>query len=187
MTKVAVLVLLCMCNLFVVAEEIPKKELKKLKRSVKILSVSDRKTENQEDEKIFLLKFDTNQDEDNDEQFKYRFRVTVEITDKAKNTYFAQVQASQRALHEDYLGEDTWEFHIPIGNMERPKLSACVIQYGILHEGKFIPLNEDFDDVDTVEELTERSPNRLDGNMKLFKHTYLYDEDGTEEENVKIY
>ena len=185
MKKIVLLILFCFSGLLAVGEEISEKEMKKLQRDVKISSVSDRKMKNQDGEEVFLLKFDTNQDEDNDEGFSYRFRVTVELTDKAKNSYFAQIQGARRDVNEDYIGEDSWEFQIPLGKLERPKLTAYAIQYGILNDGKLIPLAEDFDDVDTLEELTERSPNRLDGNIKLTQHIYLYDDDGTEEEKVK--
>jgi hypothetical protein len=62
---------------------------------------------------------------------------------------------------------------VPQGELERPKVSAYVVEYGLMDEETFVPLAIEMDDVDSVEELTERSPSRLEDGVKL-KHAYYY-------------
>ncbi len=166
---VCLLIVLLSCSA-VNAAEFSEKEMKKMKRSVKILSVSDRKIKNKKGEKVLLFKLNTYQNEDY--TFKFRLRVTVEITDKNGDTYFSQAMKSQGGTCSDYYGEDYWEFQIDYGELERPKVTAFVLQYGIWHENEFLPLCEEFDDVDSLEELQERSTVRLP--IKMTKHEQSY-------------
>jgi len=106
--------------------------------------------------------------------------VTVELEDRAKNTYFARVERKQGSTHPDYVGKDEWVMQIPHGDLERPKVSAYIIQYGILNDGEFIILAEEFDDVDTLEELMERTTTRLEG-VKSIEHYYWFTDRDDEE------
>lgn len=151
-------------------------EMNRLQKSVKILSINEDTVRADDDSKSEAIKFSTYQDE-NDDALNFRMRITVELTDKNKKTYFAQMARGQGALHEEYTGEDNWEFQIPHGDLERPKVTAYAIQYGVLCDGEFIPLAEEFDDVKSADEITARTTNRID--IKSTWHTYSY-RDGDE-------
>jgi len=146
-------------------------EMERFKKSVKIISINEDTVRGDDDSKSEVIKFSTYQDE-NDDALNFRMRITVELKDKSKKTYFAQMARGQGALDSEYTGEDNWEFKIPHGDLERPKISAYAIQYGILCEGEFIPVVEEFDDVDSAEEITVRTTTRID--IQSTKHTYSY-------------
>lgn len=163
--------------------EIDEKEMKRLKRYVRINSVNDGTIRNDDREKIAVLKFNTSQDERDKEGF--RVRVTVEMTDKSKTSYYAQLMRKQAEVNSEYLGQDRWEFHVPHGELERPKVTAYVVEYGLMDEETFVPLVIEMDGVDSVEELIERCKARIEDGVKM-KHAYYYRDDanGTEEESL---
>jgi len=174
MKQTILLIVFFLSCLGAVGAEISEKELKKLGKSVNISSVVDSTIKNEDREKVEVVKIYTYQRrKDETVDFNYRIRVTVELTDREKNTYFAQVARRQGSVHTDYLGKDEWEIQIPHGDMERPKVTAYAIQYGIVNGGEFIVLAEEFDDVDTLEELTERTTTRID-EVKAIEHYYWY-------------
>jgi len=72
-----------------------------------------------------------------------------------------------------FTGEEDWEFEIPHGKMEKPKITAYAIQSGVMHNNKFLPITEDLDDVDSAEEITNRN-NSKRLNMKCTKHRAYY-------------
>ncbi|MBI9019993.1 MAG: hypothetical protein JEZ10_01890 [Verrucomicrobia bacterium] len=151
-------------------------EVERLQQSVKIGSVNSDTIRGDDDTKSEQIKFFTYQDE-NDDALNFQMRITAELTDKSKKTYFAQITRGQGELHEDYTGEDNWRFQVPHGDLNRPKLTAYVIQYGVLCEGEFVPLAEAFDGADSADEITARSTTRVD--IKSTWHTYSY-RDGDE-------
>jgi hypothetical protein len=71
---------------------------------------------------------------------------------------------------------------LPHGDLGRLKISAYAIQYGVLDEDTFILLAEDFDDVESIAALKERSPN-LFPNEATLKHYHIYD-NGSHEESI---
>lgn len=148
-------------------------ELKEeLEDKVAIGSVEDNTVKNDAGEKMEVIRFYTNRDENCDTRF--RMRVTVEIEDKEGNTYFASLTEPHTGSGDDFTGKEKWEFEIPHGDLKRPKLSAYAIQSGVRHNGTFIPIAEEMDDVDSEEEIRERSSNRID--MKCSTHlTYYYE------------
>ncbi len=156
--------------------ELSEKELERMERSVKMGSIRDSTIRNDEDEKIEVLKFYTYQNED--DEFDFRMRVTVELTEKAGDSHFAQIEKKRGKVHVDYTGEDQWEFHIPQGDLVRPKLTAYVIQYGIFLDGEFVVLAEDLDDAESADEIEARCPTRLKYISALHTHTYR-DSDGS--------
>ncbi len=174
------LLVLCVSCFVAVGAELSEKELKKLEKSVKISSVVDETIKNEDREKVEVVRVYTYQDRgDPNKKYVYRFRMAVELTDKNKNTRFARVERAHGKVCErgsqitDYLGRDEWEMHIPHGDLERPKITAYAIQYGILNEGEFIVLAEDYDDVDTMEELMERTTTRVE-DVKTIEHRFWY-------------
>ena len=174
MKRAVALLVLCCCCLSAMADGLSE-DLAALKKDrekkVKIGGVKDDTIRNEADEKIESLKFYTNQYEDDD--LTYRVRVTIELTDKEKNIYYAQLQRGQGSLPDDYTGEDTWEFQVPHGTLDKPKMSAYAIEYGFFKDGQFVPVVAEFDDVDSAEEITERATaGRAD--MQITEHTYKY-------------
>jgi hypothetical protein len=163
--------------------EIDQKEIKRLQRGVRIDSVQDVTFRNDDREKLVLLRFNTTQDERDKEGF--RIRVTVELTDKSKDCFYAQLMRRQGTVNSEYLGQDLWEFYIPHAELERPKVSAYVVEYGIMDGDTFVPIASALDDVDSVEELTGRCQSRIETGVKL-KHAYVYREGAAETEEESL-
>jgi hypothetical protein len=148
----------------------------KLSRSVKIGTINSDTIRDNDDKKIEVFKFHTYQDE-RDKNLNFRVRVTVEMTDKSGQACFAQINREQGSLHEEYTGEDDWEFQIPHGEMDRPKVTAYVIQYGILEDGMFIPVAEKLSKTGSAEEITKRTPCRAEF-VKTVHYYWYRDLDG---------
>jgi len=173
--KYALIALLLFIGSSVTAVELPEHLLqlkKSLRNDIKIGSVTRNTIRNDEREKIERLKFHTYQDEQDD--LNYRIRITLELTSKTTGeAYFAQFACKQPSLPLEYTGQTTWEFQIPHGEVEKAKLTAYAIQYGFLEDGFFVPVAEKFDDVDSVEEITGRTTDRLEGlSLVDWVHTY---------------
>lgn len=143
----------------------------KLSSTIKIGSVNIDTIRDDNGNKIEVIKFHTYQDE-RDKDLNFRMRVTVEMTDKSDQTCFAQINREQGAVHEEYTGEDDWEFQLPYGDLERPKVSAYAIQYGIFDAGQFIPVVEAFKNCDSAEEITARTACRANFSQTL--HYYWF-------------
>jgi len=182
MKNCILLIVFCLSCFVAAGAELSEKELKKLAKSVKISSVVDETIKGDDREKIEVVKIYTYQNrKDPNVNFNYRIRVAVELTDREKNAYFARVERKQGSTHDDYIGKDEWGIQIPHGGLERPKVTAYAIQYGILNEGEFVVLAEDYDDVDTLEELMDRTTTRLE-EVKDIQHWFWFtDRDGKEE------
>ncbi len=182
MKRYILLLVFCLSCFAVFGAGLSEDEMEKLQKRVKILSVNDETVRGDDDEKSEAIKFSTYQDE-HDDALNFRMRITVELTDRSKKTYFAQMARAQGAVDSEYTGEDNWEFQIPHGDLERPKLTAYSIQYGILYEGEFIVLVEETDDVDSADEITARNTERVD--IKSTKHTYSFrDGDGATQQSM---
>jgi hypothetical protein len=144
-----------------------------LEGRIKIGTVNDSKMKNDADEKVTEIKFHTYQDER--DELNYRIRVTIEMTDRQKNTYFAQISRPPKPFPGEYTGESDWAFQIPHGDLERPKVSAYAIEYGFLDGSTFVPVAEEFDDVDCAEEITDRTQARI--NIKCTHNSHWYRDD----------
>jgi len=176
------LMIFCLSCFMAVGEALTEDQIEKLERSVKISSVNDETIKGDDKVKIEVLKISTYQNED--DKYNFRMRIVVELEDRGKNTYFAKLERAQGDMGgDDYTGEDNWKFQVSHGDLERPKISAYAIQYGIFQDGKFIVLAEDYDDVDTAEELTERTTTGLD-QKPVILHQYSYRESGDDEGEV---
>lgn len=159
----------------VFAAELGEDELERLQTKTRVGGVSDVEVDNELGEEITQIKFYSYQDQDT--EYTYRVRLTVEIEDKEDNLYFAQYARLQGSVNEEYTGEDNWEFDIDTSMLERPKVTAYAVEYGVLIDGEFIVLDLQVDDVDTPEEILERATERLSGVEA--RHRYNYD-DGDE-------
>lgn len=122
-----------------------------------------------------MFKFYTYQDE-NDINFQWRMRVTVQMTDRNGESCFAQINRPQGPVDTEYTGEDTWEFHVPHGAMDRPQVSAYIIQYGVLQDGVFVPVVEKFYRAEELQELIKNPRCRVE--FSVMRHYYNYRQDG---------
>lgn len=141
-----------------------------LEDQTKIMGVSHDMIRNDKDEKIEVIKFHTYQDVR--ERHDYRVRVTAELTDKNDVSGYGQFMRAQGGVPADYTGEDDWTFELEHGSLERAKLSALVIEYGIFHQGTFVPLAVETDHVDDAREITEGGGARL--SLKCTRHSVWY-------------
>lgn len=141
-----------------------------MERRIKLGGINDSTFKNDDDEKLEVVKFHTYQDERDD--LMYRMRVTIELIDKNDQTCFGQLMVPPRPYPTGYTGESDWEFQIPHGDMKRPKINAYAIQYGFIEDGTFVPVAEDFDDVESPEEIVNRNDNRVEIFYTYNSHWY---------------
>ncbi|MBI9020908.1 MAG: hypothetical protein JEZ10_06620 [Verrucomicrobia bacterium] len=171
-------------GVFGFAGEYSEKDLKRLSRSVEIAGVRTDTVKNDDREKSELIEVNTFQDQD--EKAGFQIRMVVELTDKQKKTYLVEVAGNQKEGRDsEYTGEDYWELRIPYGDLESVKISGYAIQYGIMDDGTFVLLAEEFDDVDSIEELKARTSFPFPGRVRL-SYSYMYD-DAREGEEQTVY
>lgn len=151
------------------------KEEKKVLRETELGGIKTTNWKNDDREKFMVLEINSYQAGRDDAMQGHRISIAVEVTDKAKNTYLATIIADQPAPESIYTGEDRWEFRMPEGDLERPKITAYAVQYGIMDEDTYVILDEDYDDVDSMEELKERTTTPLPGNVVL-RNYYTIDD-----------
>lgn len=136
-------------------------------------------------EKIAVLEINTFQNED--EQTGFRIHILVELKDKEKNTYFIEYMATQTEnLDSEYTGEDYWRLRIPYGDFKKLDFEAYAVHYGVMDDGEFLPLVENYDDVDSMDEIRERTTTPFPGKVTL-RHSYMYEdsENGEDESSWK--
>lgn len=105
---------------------------------------------------------------------KVWFRVAVEITDKAEEkTYFAEKKQKNGTFSREYIGHGSWEFKVPYGDIERVEISAYAVQYGVMDGDTFVPFLEEYDDVDSYEELKQRSTTPYPEKIRLTRTIYV--------------
>ena len=142
-------------------------------------------------EKFIMIEINTYQAGYDETLAGYRMYVTAEVTDKDDNTYLVEYVCSQTDdIDSEYTGDSYWELYIPHGDLERPKVTAYAVYYGVMDDedgyldgnDRFVVIDEDFDDVDSFEELKERTTTPFEGDVYM-KHYYMYDDpaEGTTE------
>jgi hypothetical protein len=161
-------------------------ELEYLEDSARIVGVSDDtidiEDEYGEDVEWVQLKFTINQRQKYKEDYKFRVRVTVELTDKKTKTIaHARFARERGGFGEEYTGVDVWRFLVPQGELKRPKVTAYAIQYGMLVDGEFVVLAEELDGVDAAEEIEERTPERLEQKPEMEYQYYFLDSENEEQ------
>lgn len=172
------MLLIVFCTSVVAAfGEISEKEMKRLTRSVDVVAVRDRSEKDDDRNRYLVLSIDTNQDS---RDLGFMMRILVEVIDKSKNTYLIEAKGKQQnGMDDEYTGEDQWELWMPYGEIDKPKVNASVVQYGIIDEdGTYYPLVEDYDGVKTMDEFTERTKEAaaFTGKIQL-RHAYTYEDD----------
>ena len=159
--------------------ELSEDELEILQDSVRIGSINDDTFEDEDDIEYVQLKFYTTQKEDYKEKYAFFVRVTMEMTDKKTSTIcYSKFGREQGEVDIEYTGEDTWKFIVAQGDMKRPKVTAYVVQYGVIVDKKFVVLAEETDDVDTIIELTERTPTLVEQKPHIIHEYSFRDSEG---------
>lgn len=159
-------------------------QLEDLQDTLKIRAVNDDDFEDDFDVEYFQLKFATGQNVKYEGQDSYKFyvRVTVELTDKKTSTVcYVQMARERGDVDTEYTGVDEWEMTVPFGDLKKPKLTAYVIQYGVLVGTEFIVAVTETDKVDTLEELTTRTTKRHDQKPEMKHQHFFIDSDGVEQ------
>ena len=178
-------IIFCLSCFVAVGAELSEKRLEEMGKNIKIGSVKSDSTRRKNGEKIEVFMFSTYQSEN--DKYNFQVRVTIELTEKkSKEKYLAQLVQSQGAVHlkdtgNEYTGDDNWRFELLKGGLDRPKVTAYAIQYGVLSGEKFVILAEEFDDVDSLAELLERTPTFVK-ETPVIKHQYAY----LEPEDVEV-
>ena len=179
MKNYLLLLVFCLSCFVAISEEISEDEMERLQRSVRIGSVYDDTIDGDDDLEYVQLRFYTYQNQDDAEKYTFRVKVVVELTDKKTSTItYSQFAREQGSVDSEYTGEDNWQFLVAQGDLKRPKVTAYVVQYGIMVDKEFKILAEETDDVDTIDELIKRTPDRMEQKPKML-HQYSYvDSDG---------
>ena len=155
--------LLCAFCLTAISAEVSDeiKTLKKeLKNKIKIGSITDETIEKNNEEKVEQIRFHTYRSLPS--HVNFILRVTIELTDNRGkgDPCYVTLDFPHHKPDTGFTGNEEWEFEIPHGKMKKPKITAYVIQSGIMHNGTFIPVAEEMDDVDSADEIIERENTR---------------------------
>lgn len=165
-------------------------DIEKLENKIKIVSVNDDTTE-EDDVEYEELSFSTYQDEDSAEEYTFFMRVTVELTEKkTKKVFYAQASGTQSAVDSEYNGEDNWKFAVANSELEKPKVTAYVIEYGIVFDNddgkpEFEKVAVETDDVDTLKELTGRGEKMEEKARLMHQYNFLDSEDEVQQSSWK--
>ncbi len=156
--------------------EMTKKQIKSFKKLVKI-DGSNYSFEERRDEKHCILTIEFSAEEYGLE--KVIVRCAVELTDKkTKQTYLVtkkRVHGSlDRGNYNQYIGEGYWTVLMPFGEFKRLKVTGYAFEYGIMDGGKFVPFEAEYDDVDTYEELVNRTPTAYPNKCSLNRVRRVY-------------
>jgi hypothetical protein len=146
--------------------ELSEDRLKELEHLVQIDNVRDYDEEHNEQKRLKLSIEFTSEVEGMKE---IRIRTAVELTDKkTKQVYRVEKMGRFGDLldvHEgNYEGEGYWELHMPCGELDKLKVTAYVVQFGVMDGDTFVPFQTECDHVKSYDELMSRSaqvfPNR---------------------------
>lgn len=143
----------------------------KYSNGMKVWAIEDDDMEDEDENEFFVLQFESRQDK-RDNDLNYQMRVTVQLTDKkTKTVVYAQTTHNPRPVSEEWYADHTaWEFQIPFGQLEKPKMTACVIEFGFMKDTYFVPVAMDCDNADTPEEILEGGGTKV--NMKCTESSH---------------
>lgn len=160
--------------------EISEDELDEYSDVIEIDGVTERSDERRDQEyEILEIRFSGGNDRDDVKYLpKIQIRFAVEITDKkTKKTFLFEKQREHGDFSnfgDRYEGEGYWTLEIPhIPRIERLEISAYSLQYGVMDGETFIPFEEEFDDVDSYEELIERTKTPYPTDCSLRSTVYV--------------
>jgi len=178
------ILMVLLAGFFVAGAALTEDEMESLEDYVNLAAINDDDYEDENEVEYFELTFRTNQRGGEDfSKFKFMAKAFIELKDKKTDTVcHVAVFKEKPSGGSTYTGTDEWRVLIPYGEMHRPKMEACVVQYGVMDtkdgEPVFVPIVEDFDDAETIEELLERTPELEDADV-IFQHKFeLENSDG---------
>jgi hypothetical protein len=162
---------------------LPADELERLQQTVKIDTIRDETFRDENRNESIILKFNTSQYEMDKESFY--LRVTVEIKANGNLVYDQQMRQRKKIPNTEYIGQDRWEFHIPYGDYTMPRITAYVIEYGVMDDEKFLPVAVETSKAETPDEIIKRCSSRIEQNTQL-KHAYIYLNDTGDNDDEEI-
>ena len=153
--------------------------LEDMARLVEIDSIRDYEDDNKS-RSSHILRVDFASDS---EGFENIFiRIAVEMTDKkTKQTYLAEETRKYGKIeldtdrYDDYSGEGYWELRMPYGRFDKLKVTAYVVQHGVLDGKTFVPFETECDDVKGYSELVERTSVTFPEPVSLGRTIMVYD------------
>jgi hypothetical protein len=160
--------------------ELSDRELKQFKSDLEIGSIRDETRRNEEREKYEVLAINTFQsdgDPDNYDMSRFRMRIVAELTDKQKNTYLVKFTGNASEERDsEYLGEDYWNLYMAHGDLERPKISGYIVQYGIMDGEAFVVLAQEENNAEEILERVREGKTVLFQGKVYLRHYYLYND-----------
>lgn len=156
-------------------------EMKAFDSEVQLGGVRTDTYRSEKDRKRFeRMEINTFQSEDdivNYDMTRFRMRIVVELMDRNKNTYLVQFMGNAPGDRDsEYAGEDYWNLFMAHGELERLKVSAHYVQYGIMDEDQFVVLVEDKNKVDAMLERVRDRTTVLFSETVYLRHYYLYED-----------
>ena len=144
-------------------------ELREMERLVKIDGVRDSE-EGSDEQRRHELRIDFSSETEG--MSGIYIRVAVELTDrKTKQVYRVEEMGKFGDLlaihHDDYQGEGRWELHMPCGELDKLKVTAYVVQFGVIDADAFVPLQTECDHVGSYDELMDRAAEEFPNPCKL--------------------
>jgi hypothetical protein len=129
--------------------------IKALKKELSIGSIVKTDFRDKEDQKNERVKLVTEQGEDS--PFMGTMRFTVEVTDKAGEVRWGQITKVQAKHPPEYEGKDEWTFEFLHGTLDKPKMTAYVLEYGWETNKVFTPVVQEFYKAESAAEITDRN------------------------------
>lgn len=130
-------------------------KIQSLKKELSMGSIVKTDFRDKEDQKNERVKLTTEQEKDS--PFMGTMRFTVEVTDKAGQTIYGQKTQLQAKHPPEYAGRDEWTFEFLHGAMEKPKMTAYVLEYGWETNKVFTPVKQEFYKAESAEEIMARN------------------------------
>ena len=161
------------------------KDIKYLKKDVRIIGTRDYTERTEDRKKIEIFQVSTSQNQDDPSM--YRIRIVVELKDKQKDVYIATFTGERSGRpHSEYEGEDYWMLYMPYEDLDGLKVTGYVVQYGIMDGDTFIPLVEDEKHYDEMMAgLETRSTLRFPNKTVLMNYYMYTDEKGSDESSPR--
>jgi hypothetical protein len=159
-----------------VSEEVEKLQ-DEFKGRMKVWAVKEEEYEAPNGKEYFVLKFESRQDI-RDNHLNYEMHVAVQLTDKKTKTVgYAQSVESPGPITDidKYADHTEWEFRIPFGEMKKPKITACAIEFGFVKQGEFIPIAVEYDKVDSADEIVAAGGQKFGMKCRGARHYYWMD------------
>lgn len=160
--------------------ELTEKELEHFESNLEICGIRAVTWKDSDRRKFEMLEVNTAQSEDDITSYdmsQFHMRLAVELTDKEKNTYLVQFAGNAPEDYDsEYQGEDYWELYMAHGDFGRLKISAYIVQYGVMDGETFVSLAIDEDDAEDMLEKVRAGETTLFPGKLYLRHYYMYDD-----------